>query len=188
MATTGDNIKKVEIRKARKADFPVLVDFLTKLALHVAGSPPLPLKKAEQKHLQDNLAAALVDDDKLLVVADCPGLGVVGMAYIYIWRSQGIWEQAGVQELKSAVIDDTWVEPDYRQMGVFSALLSELVAFAESRGAQELMLEYAATNKEARVTWRRLGFKTTGVRAEAFTTTVKEKLAKRLKSSDGRQK
>lgn len=41
------------------------------------------------------------------------------------------------------------------------------------------MLEYSATNKEAEATWTRLGFKTTGVRAEAFTTTVKEKLAKR---------
>ncbi|MGV8843595.1 MAG: GNAT family N-acetyltransferase [Pseudomonas sp.] len=185
---TGDNIEKFKIREARKADFPVLVDFLTKLALHVAGSPAQPLKKAEQKHLQNNLAAALVDDDKLLVVADLPESGVVGMAYIYIWRSQGIWEQAGDQELISGVIDDTWVEPDHRQRGVFSALLSELVAFAESRGAQELMLEYAATNKEAQATWTRLGFKTTGVRAEAFTTTVKEKLAKRRGLSGDRQK
>lgn len=188
MAVTGNNIEKLKIREARKADFPVLVDFLTKLALHVAGSPPLPLKKAEQKHLQDNLAAALVDDDKLLVVADFPGSGVVGMAHIYIWRSQGIWEQIGDKELISAVIDDTWVEPGFRQLGIFSALLSEIVAFAESRGVQELMLEYSASNKEAAATWTRLGFKTTGVRAEAFITTVKEKLARRRGLSGHRQK
>lgn len=179
MAATDDTIEKLKIREARKADFPVLVDFLTKLALHVAGSPPQPLKKKERKRLQDILAAALADDDKLVVVADLPESGVVGMGYLYICRGQGIWEQAGDQEFKYGVIDDTWVEPDYRQRGIFSALLSELIAFAESRDVQELMLEYSATNKEAEATWTRLGFKTTGVRAEAFTTTVKKKLAKR---------
>lgn len=179
MATHDDNIEKLKIREARKADFSILVDFLTRLALHVAASPPLTLKKEEQKRLQDNLAEALVDDDKLLVVADLPGSGVVGMGYIYIWRSQGIWDHVDDQELKSAVIDDIWVEPNFRQLGIFSALLSELIAFAESRGVQELVLEYATSNKEAEATWTRMGFKTTGVRAAAFTTTVKAKMAKR---------
>lgn len=50
------------------------------------------------------------------------------------------------------------------------------------------MLEYAATNKEAAATWTWLGFKTTGARAEPFTTTVKEKLAKRRGLSGGQQK
>jgi len=188
MATTGDNIEKLKIREARKADFPILVDFLNKLALHVAGSPPQALKKEERKLLQDNLADALVDDDKLVIVADLPESGVVGMGYIYILRSQGIWEQADEQELNSAVIDDIWVEPDFRKLGIFSALLSELIAFAENRGVQELELEYAATNKEAKATWTRLGFKTTGVHAAASTTTVKEKLAKRRRLSGGQQK
>lgn len=179
MTATGYNLEKLKIRQARKADVPVLVGFLTKLALHVANNAPLTLKKEEQIRLQDNLADALVDDDKLVVVADHLESGVVGVGYIYIWRGQEVWEQAAEQALESAVIDDIWVEPDFRQRGIFSALLSELVAFAESRGVQALMLEYAATNKEAIATWTRLGFKTTGVRAEAFTSTVKEKLAKR---------
>lgn len=179
MATPADNIEKLKIRKARKADIPILIDFLTRLTLHVTGGPPLTLKKEERKRLHNYLADALLDDDKLVVVADLPGSGLVGMGYIYIWRSQGIWEHTSDHELKSAVIDDTWVEPDFRQLGIFSALLSELIAFAESRGAQELILEYSAANKEAEATWTHLGFKTTGVRAAAFTTTVKEKLAKR---------
>ena len=179
MATSGDNIEKLKIREARKADFRILVDFLNKLALHVAGSAPQTLKKKERKRLQEVLTAALLDDDKLLVVADLPGSGVVGMGYIYIWRSQGIWEQADEQELKSAVIDDIWVEPDFRKLGIFSALHSELIAFAEQREVQELILEYAISNKEAEATWTRLGFKTTGVRAAAFTSVVKEKLKRR---------
>lgn len=179
MASTGDNIEKLKIREARKADFPVLVDFLIKLALHVAKSPPQPLKKEARKRLQDNLAGALVDDDKLVVVADLPESGVVGMGDIRILRSHGIWEKDGEQEFKSALIDDCWVEPGYRHLGIFSALLGELIAFAESRDVHELTLEYAASNKEAEAMWKLLGFKTTGVHAAAFTTTVKEKLAQR---------
>ena len=178
MAATGDNIEKFVIREACEADLPVLVDFLTKLALHVANSPPQPLKEEARKHLKDDLAAALVDDDKLIVVADILESGVVGMGDISILRNQSVWEQEGEQEFKSAFIDNCWVEPDYRQLGILSALLSALIAFAESQGVQELTLEYAAGNKDAQATWTRLGFKTTGVRAAASTTTVKQKLAK----------
>jgi ribosomal protein S18 acetylase RimI-like enzyme len=180
MASAEDNIENLAIRKADKADLPVLLDFMAKLALHVAGSPPQKLKKKEQKRLKEVLVAALEDADKLLVVADIPGTGVVGMGYIYIWRSQGIWEQAGEQEFKTGVIDDIWVEPEYRQLGIFSAILTELVTFAERRDVQELILEYSVSNKEAEATWTRLGFKTTGVRAAAFTASVKEKLLGRL--------
>ncbi|MFT6916668.1 MAG: ribosomal protein S18 acetylase RimI-like enzyme [Motiliproteus sp.] len=178
MTATDNSIDTLTIREARRADFPVLVDFLTKLALHVAGSPPLTLKKKERKRLQDILAAALADDDKRLLVAELSESGVVGMSYLYICHGQGIWKQTADQRFKSGVIDDTWVEPDYRQRGILSALLRELVAFAESRDVPELMLEYSATNTEAQATWARLGFKTTGIRAEAFTATVKEKLEK----------
>ena len=173
---TGDDIV---VRKSEKADFPVLVEFLAKLALHVAGSPPQTLKKQEQKRLRDFLTAALDDPDKLVLVADHPEAGVVAMGYVYVWRSQGIWEQAGKQEFRSGVIDDIWVEPGFRKLGIFSKMVAELVAFADSRGAQELVLEYSVSNQEAEAAWKKLGFKITGVRAAAFTGTVKEKLARR---------
>lgn len=180
MAKPANTLNKLQIREANQADIPVLVSFLSKLALHVAGSPPLPLKQAEHTRLEQLLETALDDEDKLVVVADLAGSGVVGMGYIYIYHSQEIWEQAHQQACKTGVIDDVWVEPEYRQQGLLSALINELVAFAESRDVQELMLEYAVSNEEAAAVWTRLGFKTTGVRALAFTATVKEQLAKRL--------
>jgi len=73
---------------------------------------------------------------------------------------------------------DLRVEPEFRKLGIFSSMLRELVAFAEEHGASELILEYAVSNKEAEATWSRLGFTTTGVRAAAFTTTVRDKLSK----------
>lgn len=164
------------IREAVEADLPVLVEFLVKLALHVAGGGPQTLRKKEHRRLTEVLRSALGDENKRLFVAESPEAGLVGMGYVYVWRSQGIWEQVEPVEYRSAVIDDVWVEPDFRSRGVFRALLKRLVGFAESRNAQELTLEYSATNKQARAVWTRMGFKTTGVCAAAYTSTVKAAL------------
>lgn len=164
------------IREATEADLPVLVEFLAKLALHVAGSGPRTLKKGESRRLMEVLRSALDDENKRLFVADSPEAGLVGMGYVYVYRSQGIWEQAEPEEYRTGVIDDVWVEPDFRSRGVFRALLKRLVAFAESHNAHELILEYSATNKQARAVWTKMGFKTTGVHAAAYTSTVKAAL------------
>ncbi len=179
MAVNRDNADKFTIREAVQADLPVLVDFLAKLALHVAGAPHHTLKKEERNRLMAVLRSSLSDPNKLLAVAEASNAGLVGMGYLYVWRNQGIWEQAGEVEFKSGIIDDVWVEPDFRKLGVFSAILRELVTFAESHDIDELVLEYAVSNKEAAATWTKLGFKPTGVRAAAFTSVVKDALAKR---------
>lgn len=166
------------IRQARSGDLPVLVGFVTKLTQHVAGGDPRALKEKERKKLRDALTSALENDNKLVVVAEVPGVGLVGMGHIYIWVSQGIWEQAEDMEFRSGIIDDVWVESEYRKMGVFSAMLRELVTFAENHKANELILEYSFSNREAESTWSRLGFTTTGVRAAAFTSTVRDALSK----------
>ncbi|MFN2329268.1 MAG: N-acetyltransferase family protein [Chromatocurvus sp.] len=164
------------IRQARDADLPVLVEFLVKLALHVSGAEPQILKEKEHQRLLDVLSSALREDNKQLLVADHPKVGLVGMGYVYVWRSQGIWEQTEPVEFRSGMIDDVWVEPEFRSRGVFKALLIELVSFAESHNAHELILEYSATNKQAKAAWTKMGFKTTGVRAAAYTATVKAAL------------
>lgn len=165
------------IRDATKADLPVLVGFLKKLALHVNGGPELELKEAEYQRLLEVLGVALTSPDKRIVVAEQPGVGLVGMGDVTLWSSQSIWEQATVAEYRSAILDDIWVEPAYRKAGIFKALLRRLVDFADDRGAHDLMLEYSSSNKEARSAWTRLGFVTTGIRAAAFTHKVKEALA-----------
>lgn len=164
------------IREAQEKDLPEMVGFLARLALHVSGAPPHDLKEREHKRLLKTLRSSLDDPNRRLVVAENTDAGLVGMGYVYIWRSQGIWEQSGSEEFKSGVIDDVWVEPDFRNRGIFKALLRDLVAFAEQHHASELILEYAASNKEAKAAWTRLGFKTTGVRAAAFTSVVRQVL------------
>jgi ribosomal protein S18 acetylase RimI-like enzyme len=179
MAIKQGNTDKFVIRKAVEADLPMLVDFLGRLALHVAGGPHQSLKKKERNRLMNVLLSSLSDPNKLLIVAEAPDAGPVGMGYLYVWRDQGIWEQAGEVEFKSGFIDDVWVEPDFRNLGIFSAIIRELVAFAKSHGVHELILEYAVSNKEAEAAWTKLGFKPTGIRAAAFTQTVLESLSKR---------
>lgn len=164
------------IRDATEADFPVLVGFLKKLALHVTGGPELELKASEYQRLLEVLEAALASPDKRIVVAEQPGVGLIGMGDVTVWSSQSIWEQATVAECRSALLDDIWVEPAFRKAGIFKALLRSLVDFADQQGAHDLMLEYSSSNKEAKSAWTRLGFVTTGVRAAAFTHKVKEAL------------
>jgi len=175
---TGNRAKKPHfaIREATEADLPVLVEFLIKLALHVADSGPQKLKRKEYQRLMGVLRAALEDESKRLFVADSPEAGLVGMGYVYVYRSQGIWEQVDPEEYRTGVIDDVWVEPEYRGLGIFKALLKRLVAFAEAHHAHDLILEYSATNRQARAVWTRLGFKTTGVHAAARTSAVKAAL------------
>jgi ribosomal protein S18 acetylase RimI-like enzyme len=170
---------KYLIREAVEDDLTVLVEFMAKLALHVSGAPSQNLKEDERDRLVEVLRSSLTDANKHLVVAEVPGTGLVGMGYVYVLRSQGIWEQTSHVEFRSAVIDDIWIEPEFRKLGIFPDLLRSLVAFAESRGAYELILEYSASNKEARAAWSRLGFETVGVRAAALTSSVQEALANR---------
>lgn len=167
------------IREAVEDDLTVLVEFLAKLALHVAGAPSHDLRDDERERLLSVLRSSLNDGNKQILVAEVPREGLVGMGYIYVSRNQGIWEQTSHVEFRTGFIDDVWVEPEFRKLGIFPDLLRGLVAFAESHGAGELVLEYAASNKEAKAAWTRLGFKTTGVRAAAFTSSVQEALASR---------
>ena len=167
---------RATIRDAKPEDIPVLVDFMAKLALHVAGAPPQELKAAEAERLTRALQSTIESPNRRVVVAEMPKVGLVGMGDIYVWTSQGIWEQAQNVEYRSGIIDDVWVEPDFRSMGIFKGILRALVDFADAHHAQELILEYSASNKEAKAAWTKLGFKTTGVRAAAFTHQVRDAL------------
>jgi len=137
------------VREATGADIPVMVDFLVKLGLHVSGAPRQTLTQEAQSRLENFLHDYLEDTEKLLVVT-CTGDGdVIGMGNIQIWRSPNLWEEAEHLDLTSGFIDDLWVEPAYRQKGILRRMLDVLVAFAESHGIAELVLEYSTSNREA---------------------------------------
>ncbi|MEX2523603.1 MAG: GNAT family N-acetyltransferase [Gammaproteobacteria bacterium] len=165
------------VREAAEKDIPVLVDFLIEIGLHVSGAPRQTLSQQADERLRKFLRGYIHDNEKHIVVA-CTSRGrVVGMGNIQIWHSPNLWEEAEELDLKSAFIDDLWVEPDFREQGIMTLILDELIRFAEYHGIQELFLEYSLSNKEAAAVWERLGFNPTGVRAAAWTRNVREKLS-----------
>ena len=58
-----------------------------------------------------------------------------------------------------ASVDDVFVEPDHRNLGMGHALLRSVEAWAKERGASGVSLQVAAANARARKFYRDLGFR-----------------------------
>ena len=58
-----------------------------------------------------------------------------------------------------ASVDDVFVEPDYRNLGVGRALLESVKAWAKERGADGVSLQVAAANERGRRFYEGLGFR-----------------------------
>lgn len=171
---------EVTVREAREDDIPVLIGFLVSLALHVSGEKRQKLSRKAKNRLRTLLQEYIDDTEKFMVVACTAEDEVVGMGNIQIWHDPNLWEGAEQVTMKSGFIDDLWVEPAHRNQGIMARILNELIGFAETHDIDELVLEYAITNKEAAAVWRNLGFTPTGVRAAASTDTVRQKICLRL--------
>lgn len=169
-------VTEITIRKAGEKDIPVLINFLVDLGLHVSGGRRHTLSRKAKKQLRDHLIEYINDNDKLLVVACTLDGKVVGMGDIQIWHNPNLWEEGEEVDPKSGFIDDLWVEPAWRKRGILNRMLQALLDFAETHDINELILEYAVTNKQAARAWKRLGFTPTGVRAAAGTDVVRQRL------------
>ena len=58
-----------------------------------------------------------------------------------------------------ASVDDVFVEPDHRNLGMGHALLRSVEAWAKERGASGVSLQVAAANARARKFYEELGFR-----------------------------
>jgi ribosomal protein S18 acetylase RimI-like enzyme len=58
-----------------------------------------------------------------------------------------------------ASVDDVFVEPDYRSLGVGRALLESVKAWAREKGADGVSLQVAAANERGRKFYEALGFR-----------------------------
>jgi ribosomal protein S18 acetylase RimI-like enzyme len=58
-----------------------------------------------------------------------------------------------------ASVDDVFVEPDYRNIGVGRALLESVRTWAKERGADGVSLQVAAANERGRKFYEGLGFR-----------------------------
>ena len=62
-----------------------------------------------------------------------------------------------------ASVDDVFVEPDYRNLGVGRALVEGVKSWARERDADGISLQVAAANERARKFYRDLGFREVSV-------------------------
>jgi len=172
-------VRKVSITEAREEDIPQLVELLFHLDAHVSGAPRDALKMTSEgeRELANHLRSFLTNAYKRLVVARAARRKIVGMADIALWKQAEVWETPERQGQWYAVIDDVWVEPDYRQQGLSRRMVAELLAFARDRGVDAVQLEYSASNSEAARAWERMGFRPTGIRAAASASDVLARLA-----------
>ncbi len=58
-----------------------------------------------------------------------------------------------------ASVDDVFVEPDHRNLGVGRALLESVKTWAQDRGADGVSLQVAAANERGRKFYEELGFR-----------------------------
>lgn len=173
-------------REARGEDVPRLVELLIRMDAHVAGARRAELKPtaAGMKDLHAHFQRLLDDQDAQVFVAATRQGRVIGMGNIQIWRYPDLWHNPERRGQRAAVIDDVWVEPRHRQRGVSKGIVAELLGFARGHGVENLMLEYSLSNAEAETAWTRLGFRPTGVRAEATVTEVSGKLQEAQQEND----
>ncbi|MDZ7668623.1 MAG: GNAT family N-acetyltransferase [Gammaproteobacteria bacterium] len=169
----------MKVAEANMDDVPQAVELLFHLDAHVSGAPRDLLKMTPQgeKELATRLRSYIDNPYKLLLVARHSKAGVVGMGDIALWKHAEVWETPERQGQWYGVIDDVWVEPDYRRQGLSRRIVRGLVAFAHEHGVESLQLEYSASNQEAARTWKKLGFRPIGIRAAASASEVLTLLA-----------
>jgi ribosomal protein S18 acetylase RimI-like enzyme len=165
---------KVTISEATEADIPHVMELLFHLDAHVSGAPRelLSMTTEGEEEIEKRFRSFLTNPYKLLLVARHAKAGIIGMADIALWKHAEVWETPERKGRWYAVIDDVWVEPDFRRQGLTRRMVLDLVAFARRHNVESVQLEYSASNLEAAETWARLGFRPIGIRAEANATEV----------------
>ena len=138
-------------REATAADLPGLVEYWRKAVADLdgqRGGALLAGSLISPGALEDDLRAALADDDRLLVVGATHGADV-GLASAYVDRMRR--EPIGV-------VDIVFVEPSVRQVGVGEAMLDLVVAWCEARGCVGVDAPALPGNRAAKAFFEGHGF------------------------------
>jgi GNAT superfamily N-acetyltransferase len=176
-------------REAVVADIPRLSELLIRMDAHVAGTPRAALQPtaAGQRDIESRLESLIGNRFVHFVVVEGRGGSVVAMGNLQVWHYPDYWRNEERRGRVVGVIDDVWVEPRHRRRGINRRIVQELLNFADLHGVQELVLEYALTNREAEAAWTRLGFSPIGVRASATPAGVRAALVGSEPDSDDRE-
>ena len=159
------------VRRADKKDIPKLIEMKGKLQQHMERNNKnlWGMSKEFIKNLNPYYEQQIDNPDACLLVACEEGSDeIIGMSLGKIKHHDGLL--TGI----SGRIDDVWVEPSSRRHGICEDMFSYLIDFFKNNHVSHLVLEYAIYNKEAEITWTRLGFRPSLIISTADIDDVKE--------------
>ncbi|MEO8449108.1 MAG: GNAT family N-acetyltransferase [Gemmatimonadota bacterium] len=135
------------MKKASSADVPQLVALMAEFYAEAA----FPLNHARAA---DAFTALLADErfgHVWLIQADTRDVGYVVVTLSYSMEYGGA----------SACIDDLFIQPAHRNLGLGTAALAEVRELCRQRGIRSIHLEVARDNAPAQTVYRRAGFVST---------------------------
>jgi GNAT superfamily N-acetyltransferase len=156
------------LRPAQAADLDSLIELLLALQDRIeASNPELWRMKPEARHnLKGQISGRLKATDSCALVAEHDEDGIVGVIFGRIIVNNRYTPSRAGQ------IDQAFVRPDHRRLGVGSRLVALLCGFLASEGVEDISLRYVVGNEEAAAFWAALGFAprviTAGSRREAL--------------------
>ena len=133
-----------------------------------AEAARLWMQSAEEHTAHDPIYATAADAERVMrrFLADLTGSGhsflfvAVSAGRIVGFISGELREGSPAFRPKTrASVDDVFVEPDYRNLGVGKALLQSVKAWAKDKGADGVSLQVAAANERGRKFYEELGFR-----------------------------
>lgn len=153
------------IRRATLSDFPLILPMIAKIyALHESwdsdrfGAVPNP-EQRYQKYIQrfttsDEASAPDGSIRGVLLVASEEPQHLVGFIVVTIEKEIPIYS---LEEF--GVIQDIWVEPEYRQAGIGRQLVMQAMEHLIRMGVKQIRLDTAAANDAARRLFAFCGFR-----------------------------
>jgi ribosomal protein S18 acetylase RimI-like enzyme len=117
-----------------------------------AGHDAWRMSTQARLSLRGQIAARLAAADSLVLVAEQEQDGVVGMAFGRIVTN------SRYRPSRTGFIDQLFVLPAHRRLGLGSRLVSELCHFFAAQGVSDVSLRTMHGNAEATAFWAALGF------------------------------
>lgn len=123
--------------------------------LHIAALPAVFRQPDPPIRTPEAVSEALADPQAVLMVAEQDG-HITGAALAYLREVHGPL----LVPRRYAIVDVLSVSAPYRRSGMGRALMEAVHTWARQQGAEEVLLNVWAFNKEAIAFYRRLGYRT----------------------------
>lgn len=125
------------------------------LQQHMQAANPrlLPMSRQAIANLPSQYRLHVKNPMRRIVVANDHSGVLIGMAM------GTIADRNDLQPPRCGRIDDVWVEPHCRRLGLAKQLIGDLLVFFESKNVATIVLEYSVGNIDAEFAWNAFGFK-----------------------------